>query len=209
MAAANPKSEIRNPKWVVGLVGGIGSGKSLVAKLLAEHGGRIVSGDEAGHEALRQPEIRKRVADRFGPGVVDESGEIVRRKLAGIVFSNEPARKELEAVVFPWIEQELEKQIERAKADPDVRFVIVDAAVMLEAGWDHGCDRLIYVNVPREIRLQRLAERGWELSQIEAREKAQWPLEEKASGADAIIDNGGDRAETARQVQVLVKKWTL
>jgi dephospho-CoA kinase len=209
MAAANPKSEIRNPKWVVGLVGGIGSGKSLVAKLLAERGGRIVSGDEAGHEALRQPEIRLRVVERFGPGILDPSGEIARRKLAGIVFSNEQARKDLEAIVFPWIERELENQIERARAEPDVRFVIVDAAVMLEAGWDHGCNRLIYINVPREVRLRRLAERGWELSQIEAREKAQWPLEEKASRADAIIDNGGDRAETSRQVEALVGKWKL
>src|SRR5262249_29645702 len=156
--------------------GGIGSGKSLVAKLLAEHGGRIVSGDEAGHEALRQLEIRQKGVDRFGPRILDESGEIVRRKLAAIVFSDEQAREDLEAVVFPWIEKELEKQIERAQVEPDVRFVIVDAAVMLEAGWDHGCDQLIYINVPREVRLQRLAERGWELTQIEARERAQWPL---------------------------------
>ena len=209
MAAANPKSEIRNPKWVIGLVGGIGSGKSLVANLLAEHGGRIVSGDEAGHDALRQSEIRQRVVERFGRGIVNEFGEIVRRKLAAIVFSNEQARKDLEAIVFPWIERRLEQEIAQAKADSAIRFVIIDAAVMLEADWDHGCDRLIYINVPREIRLQRLVERGWELSQIEAREKAQWPLEEKASRADAIIDNSGDRAETAGQVQALVKKWNL
>jgi dephospho-CoA kinase len=208
-ASANPKSEIRNPKWVIGLVGGIGSGKSLVAKLLAEHGGRIISGDEAGHEALRQADIRQKVVERFGSGVLDESGEIARRKLAAVVFANEQARQDLEAFVFPWIERSLEQQIEMAKSAPAVRFVIVDAAVMLEAGWHHGCDRLIYVNVPREIRLQRLAERGWELSQIEAREKAQWSLEEKASRADAIIDNSGDRAETARQVKALVQKWKL
>ncbi|HLW66403.1 MAG TPA: dephospho-CoA kinase [Gemmataceae bacterium] len=209
MAVANPKSEIRNPKWVIGLVGGIGSGKSLVARLLAEHGGRIVSGDEAGHEALRQPEIRQKVVTRFGPGILDEAGEIVRRKLAAIVFANVQARKDLEAIVFPWIERKLEQEIAEAKSVPAVRFVIVDAAVMLEAGWDHGCDRLVYINVPREIRLQRLAERAWELSQIEAREKAQRPLEEKASRADAIIDNSGDRAETARQVEALVQKWRL
>ena len=84
--SANPNAEIRNPKLVLGLVGGIGSGKSLVARLLAEHGGRIVSGDEAGHEALREPDIRQKVLQRFGPGILDESGEIVRRKLAAIVL---------------------------------------------------------------------------------------------------------------------------
>jgi len=207
--SANPKSEIRNPKLVIGLVGGIGSGKSLVARLLAEHGGRIVSGDEVGHEALRQPDIRQKVLQRFGPGVLDELGGVVRRKLAAIVFSNEQARKDLEAIVFPWIEKELERQMEKAKADPGVRFVVLDAAVMLEAGWEHGCNRLIFVNVPREVRLQRLAERGLELSQVEAREKAQWPLEEKACRADAIIDNSGDYAETSRQVEALVRKWKL
>ncbi|HEV3144688.1 MAG TPA: dephospho-CoA kinase [Gemmataceae bacterium] len=196
-------------KPVIGLVGGIGSGKSLVAKLLAEHGGRIVSGDDAGHEALRQPDIRQKVVDRFGRGILDESGEIVRRKLAVIVFAQEQARKDLETLVFPWIEKELEKQIERARAEPDVRFVIVDAAVMLEAGWAWVCDRLIFVDAPREIRMRRLQERGWSVDQTEAREKAQWSLVQKRHQATAIIDNSGDRAETARQVEALVQKWKL
>ena len=205
----NPPPHRRAAPLVVGLIGGIGSGKSAVAAAFARQGAVVVSGDVAGHEALQQPKIRQQVVQRWGQAMLDDRGEIDRRKLAAIVFNDPAERKTLEAMVFPWIERRLREQIMAAKQDRRTPLIILDAAVMLEAGWDHGCNRLIYINVPREVRLRRLAERGWELSQIEAREKAQWPLEEKASRADAIIDNGGDRAETSRQVEALVGKWKL
>src|SRR5262245_16243985 len=99
-------------KPVIGIIGGIGSGKSLVARLLAGYGGRIVSGDEAGHLALRHSEIRRQVVERFGLEILDSNGEIVRRKLAAMVFAEEKALRDLEAIVFPWIKQELEQRIE-------------------------------------------------------------------------------------------------
>src|SRR5260370_35340918 len=105
---------------VVGLIGAIGSGKSAVAAAFARPGAVVVSGDVAGHDALRQPEIRKQVVQRWGRDLLDDRGEISRRKLAAIVF-NEPAeRKALEALVFPWIEQRLRGRLGAARKDPSV-----------------------------------------------------------------------------------------
>lgn len=197
-------------KPVIGLVGGMGSGKSLVAQELARHGGRVVSGDQLGHEGLRQPAIRDQLVGRWGKEILTESGEIDRKKIAVIVFENETELRALEAAVHPWIERRFREEVATAERDPAVRFVVLDAAVMLEAGWNKVCDRLVYVDAPRPVRLRRLAEqRGWSEKDVEAREARQLPLSEKAARADFMIDNSGPRAETARQLDELLKKLTI
>jgi dephospho-CoA kinase len=193
---------------VIGLVGGMGSGKSEVAGLFAQRGAKVVSGDQAGHEALRQPEVRARVIERWGPELVTQEGEINRGKLAAIVFSNEAERKALEVLVFPWIERRLRQQIAQARADPAVPLVVLDAAIMLEAGWHDECDRLIYIDAPRELRLARLSEkRGWKAKEVEEREKAQWSLKDKRDRADNVLDNSGSLERLARQVDQLLRQW--
>src|SRR4051812_44155490 len=149
-------------KPVIGLIGGIGSGKSRVAVAFVERGARVVSGDEAGHEALRQPGIRKAGGRRWGPGLLDERGENGRSRLGAIVFADPAERQALEALVFPWLQRRLREQIAEAAADPGVKLIVLDAAVLLEAGWNSLCDGIVYVHAPRDVRLQRLAQqRGW------------------------------------------------
>ena len=197
-------------KPILGLIGGMGSGKSFIAAELARHGGRIISGDQAGHEALRQPDIKAKLVERWGAKILDENGDIHRRAVAGLVFNNDEERKALEALVFPFIEQRFREESAKARQDPKVRFVVLDAAIMLEAGWNNVCDRLVYVDSPRELRLRRLAEqRGWTKAEVEAREKAQMPLEEKRRRADAVIDNSGTPEEVAAQVEHLLRQWQL
>lgn len=208
----NPQSAIRNPQspFVLGLIGGIGSGKSLVAAELAKHGGRIVSGDQAGHEALRQPDIKEQVVKRWGSQLLDEHGEIKRCSLGAIVFADAKERSALESMVFPYIGKRLREEIAAARQDSSVKFVVLDAAIMLEAGWNNGCDRLVYIDTPRETRLERLARtRGWAEKEVQAREAAQLPLDEKKRRADAVIDNAGSPAATARQVADLLTRWGL
>jgi dephospho-CoA kinase len=209
--SSNPPTVSRqppSPKPVIGLIGGIGSGKSRVAALLAQRGGRVVSGDAAGHEALRQPGIRAQVVRRWGRDVLDEKGEVNRRRLAAIIFADPAERQALEAMVFPWIKQRLAEQIAAARADPLARFVVLDAAVMLEAGWNEVCDYIVYIHVPRAMRLERLVQqRGWSPKEVEARENAQISLSEKASRADAAVDNSGSLEETARQLDSLLQQW--
>lgn len=192
-------------KPVIGLIGGIGSGKSAVSAEFARHGGRIISGDQLGHEALRQPAIRDRVIQRFGQGIVGPDGGITRRALGAIVFADPQARRDLEALVFPYIEQRIREEIESAQSAVDVRFILLDAAIMLETGWNKVCDWLVYIHVPRELRLERLnRQRGWSEKEVTARELAQMPLTDKATQADFTVDNSGSLPETARQVYHLL-----
>jgi len=208
MAHTSPPPCHPDTPLVVGLIGAIGSGKSAVAAAFARQGAVVVSGDIAGHETLRQPEIRKQVVLRWGRDLLDDKGEINRRKLAAIVF-NEPAdRRALEALVFPWIEQRLRERIAAAKKDLSVPLIILDAAVMLEAGWNEECDRLLFVDAPTPLRLDRLAEgRGWTEKEVRNRERAQLPSNEKRIRADAILDNSGTLDELQQRVEELLKHW--
>jgi dephospho-CoA kinase len=195
-------------KPVLGLIGGVGSGKSLAAAEFAKYGGQIVSGDAFGHEALRRPEIKEQVIRRWGHGIVNDQGDVDRRRLGAIVFAHSKERQELEARVFPWIEKRIDEEIARAMNDSQVKFVVLDAAIMLEAGWAQRCDKIVFVDTPREERVRRLGqERGWTPQQIEEREKAQWPLNEKQMRADATLDNSGSPEALAPQVRKLVAQW--
>jgi dephospho-CoA kinase len=197
-------------KVVVGLLGGIGSGKSQVAATLARHGARIIAGDQLGQAALRDPEVRARVVSRWGQDIVDASGEIDRRRLAAIVFADPVQRMELEAITHPWIRQCIRTGVEEAREDPRVTLIVLDAAVMLEAGWNDVCDRLVYVEAPREVRLERVArQRGWSEKEVEARELAQLPLTEKAVRADHVVNNSATLEHLNRQVNDLLHLWGL
>ena len=193
---------------VIGLIGGIGSGKSRVAQLFARHGARIIRGDELAHEALRQPEIREQVVRRWGADLLDDRGEIQRRKLAAIVFGNQKELRVLEGMVHPWVKHAIAAEVDRLRADPTVPLIVLDAAVMLEAGWNGVCDRLVFVEAPREARLQRIAARGWTEKDLQQREAAQMPLTEKATRADHVLDNSASLDELGRKVDDLVRHWT-
>jgi len=201
---------VSKPKPVVGLVGGIGSGKSRVAALLRDRGGRVIAGDDLGHEALRQPVIRDRVAARWGKEVLDETGEINRRRLGAIVFADAGQRHALESIVHPWIKKCMADAVAQAQADAAVRFVVVDAAILLEAGWNDLCDRLVFVEAPAEVRRQRIAaQRGWTAAEVEARELAQLPLTAKAVRADYTLHNAGSLESLNQEVDDLLQVWGL
>jgi dephospho-CoA kinase len=193
-------------KLVVGLIGSIGAGKSRMAELLARRGAHVVSGDQAGHEALAQPDIRSRIVERFGQGVLNANGAIDRRRLGAIVFGDAGERKALEAIVFPWIRGRLTEWIEAARNDPASRLIVLDAAVLMEAGWDDRCDRLVFVDAPRPQRLQRVArQRGWSEAELVARERAQLSLEVKAAKADFVLANNGTEDQLSEKVDMLLK----
>jgi dephospho-CoA kinase len=198
-------------KPVIGLVGGIGAGKSTVANALARHGGRVVAGDPLGHEALEQQEILDRIADAFARrDILTPEGKVDRKKLGRVVFPSPVERSRLEHLVHPYIEDRIREEIDKAHADPGVKFVVLDAAVMLEAGWDDVCDKLIYVDAPRLVRLARVTQqRGWTDTDLANREAVQMPAEKKKERADAVIDNGGPPEATSSQVDQLVKGWKL
>lgn len=208
-----PHSAFRTPhsrKPVVGVVGGIGAGKSAAAAAMARRGGAVIDADRLGHAALEQPEVRRQLVARWGERVLKPDGSANRRAIAGIVFNNPPELRALEGMVFPYIGRRAREEIVKAQADPAVRFVVLDAAVMLEAGWAEACDRIVYVEAPRDVRLARLAARsGWTADEVTARELAQMPLEEKKAQSAAVVVNDGSPARLREQVDELLRAWGL
>ena len=199
-----------HPILVIGLLGGIGSGKSSVAAAFARRGARVIVGDDIGHQALKQSEIKEQLVRRWGRDVLDERDEIDRRKVAGIVFHDPAQRQDLEAIVFPWIGRRVEEEVRKAQDDPGVRFVVLDAAVMLEAGWARVCDKLVFIDAPPAVRQMRVAEqRGWATHDLEARESAQLPLTAKRARADHVLENSASLENLERQVDHLCRLWGL
>jgi len=196
---------VTSRKPIIGIVGGIGSGKSRVAEAFAAHAGHVIAGDPLGHEALRQPDTLKLVANRWGRDILDEEGQVVRRRLGEIVFNDDDERAELQKIVYPYIERRVKEEIAAAQVMPAIAFIMLDAAVMLEAGWNNICDSLVYVDVPRAERLRRLqSQRAWTADELTRREAAQWPVERKKALADWVIDNSGSVEQMEIQVALIV-----
>ena len=153
---------------VIGLIGGIGGGKSAVARLLADRGAAVIDADAVGHELLEDPAIRARVVERFGAGVLEASAatdaavpRISRRALAGIVFADASALRDLEAILHPAMRDRFLRSITRLVHDGGRPCVVLDAAVLLEAGWDDLCDRVIFVErAPRRAPAPRAGDAG-------------------------------------------------
>lgn len=199
---------------VVGLVGGVGSGKSAVAGWVAQHASvAVIDGDGAGHRALTDPEVQQRVLSRF-PNVADGSGKTIdRSRLAREVFGdNETSRKaraDLENIVHPVIRRSLEEQIHHQRQSEDCQAILLDAAVLLEAGWDDLCDHIVYVDVPEPDRLARVTStRDWNVQQYRARQSSQWPLERKQTAAHTILDNSGPLKQSGQTLLELLETLT-
>jgi dephospho-CoA kinase len=197
------------PKMVIGLVGTIGAGKTAVAALLAARGGVVVDGDKLGHAALERPGVRAELVARWGARILKPDGSINRRVVGGIVFADPAERKVLESVVFPVIGTMATEQVGTAMANPAARFLVLDAAVMFEAGWSGACDKVLFVDAPRPTRLARVANRGWTAADLAAREAAQMPAAEKKARSDAVVENTGTPAELAAKVNAVLADWDL
>ena len=196
----------------IGVVGGVASGKSQVANCLVELGCLRLDGDLIGHEVLHDTEVKAMLRDRWGAKILTADGEVNRRVVAGIVFSDDPERSAaqlefLESVTHPRIAERLAARLAEARRQ-GLPGVVLDAAVMMKAGWDKLCDHIVFVDVPRSIRLQRALQRGWTEEQFLARESSQLTLSAKRERADTTIDNSGSLEETFQQVQGLWDAWS-
>jgi dephospho-CoA kinase len=209
MGSAEPRKNPKLPSTtghdlmtVIGVIGGIASGKSVVSEYLRKLGATVLDVDHFGHEVLRQPEVREAAVKQWGPQILNPAGEIDRRTLAGIVFNPENPRELefLENLTFPDITTRIQTKLTEC-AGAGTRALILDAAVMMKAGWDDFCDVILYVSAERNLRLQRSRERGWTETQFAAREAAQLPVEQKRGRANIIINNNGTIDQTYRQIR--------
>jgi dephospho-CoA kinase len=193
---------------IVGLVGGVASGKSFVAEALERRGAVLLDADRAGHEALREPEVEAAARARWGDKIFAPDGHIHRPALAQIVFSSAPELAYLESLTHPRIAIRLKEQLEQLAEQKSPRVVVLDAPVMLKAGWDKFCNQIVFVDAPREVRLARALTRGWSASEFERREAAQEPIDVKRKMATKAVDNGGSPQATEAQIISLWSELT-
>ena len=189
---------------LIGILGGVASGKSLVAGQLARLGAGLLDADLAGHEVLRLPKIEDSVRRRWGPQVFGPDGRIDRSRLAKLVFADPPdgppERRHLEQLTHPEIVRLLSQQAE-ALAGSGSPAAVLDAPLLLEAGWDRLCRKLVFVDASRAARLSRALARGWSEEDFAAREEAQESLDFKRERADVVLDNSGSPEQTQAQVE--------
>lgn len=190
---------------IIGLLGGVASGKSLVAKQLQDLGAGLLDGDRTGHEVLRLPEVVQAVRGRWGDCVLDAQGEVDRSRLAQIVFGPPPdgplQLKHLERLTHPKIGDLLRQKAREMSASGQFKALVLDAPLMLEAGWHSICDYIVYVDAPLPARQARAMARGWTAADLTAREAEQESLDAKRKHADIIIDNSGSAEFTRSQVE--------
>jgi dephospho-CoA kinase len=189
---------------IIGIIGGVASGKSAVSQQFAALGAAVLDADRAGHEALRTPRVEAAARQRWGEAVFGPDGKIDRARLAQIVFTPgekaEQERKYLEQLTHPIIADLLRRQAETFAAEGR-QVAVLDAALLIEAGWNKLCEKIVFIDAPKTVRLTRAFERGWSEADFAARERAQRLLDRKRSLADAVIDNSGSPEEMKEEVK--------
>lgn len=197
---------------VLGLTGGIGTGKSTVARLFEALGAVVVDADAIVREvqAPGSPALEE-IAEAFGPEVLDESGALRRERLGAIVFRDAEARARLNRIVHPRVAAEMARRVEAARRE-GAPLVLLDIPLLLEAGGGgsaaaSGTEAVIVVYATPEQQIERQVERnGYDRAEAERRARAQLPIEEKRRRADYVIDNSGSREATERQVRALFER---
>ena len=187
---------------LVGLTGGIGSGKSTVARMLRDRGAAVLDADVFARDAVRAgSDAFRAVVRRFGDDIVASDGELDRAKLAGIVFADRAALDDLEAIVHPEVRRMLADAIQ-AELDTDHVVVLVNP-LLIEMGTHRDCDVVVVVSAAPQTQVARAVARGMSEEDVRARIAAQLPLDERARQADVLLDNEGSLDELEAEVDVL------
>jgi len=188
---------------VIGLVGGVASGKSTVAGLFEARGIRHIDADQHARAATEDPEILAEVQTRLGERFVVD-GRLDRQAVAEHVFSEPAARQQLEAIVHPRVRARILAELERDRASG--RSSLLDVPLLFEAGlWEH-CDTIVYVDAPDDVRRARAATRGWQPDELPRRERNQLPLADKRARSQHVVDNGGELDDTRRAVDAVLAR---
>jgi len=189
----------------IGLVGGVASGKSLVAKMLVELGAGLLDADRTGHAVLADDaEVHQSLRERWGEAVFSGDGSVERAAVARRVFADDDTaradREFLEGLLHPRIRSRLEA-LRNQYAAENMLAVVLDAPVLLEAGWGPLCDLLLMVDASRDVRLQRARQRGWSEAEFDRREAAQWPVDAKRRASHFLIRNDGTENQLRHSVR--------
>ena len=200
------KNAGRKKGWlVVGLTGGIASGKTTVLAEFAHCGAAIVDADEIGREVARPGNAAfGKIVRAFGKEVLSREGTIDRKALAGIVFADPGKRRMLERIMHPEIKAAIKRSVAKITKDESPGVVVIDVPLLFETGFDRYVDKTITVWVPEGVQLKRLRSRdGLGREEAMQRMRSQWPMDKKKENADFVIDNTRSKRGVAGQVKSL------
>jgi dephospho-CoA kinase len=194
---------VSHPFLLVGLTGGIATGKSTVSEMLRRRGCVIIDADVLAREVVAPGEpALAAIVEEFGRGVLAADGTLDRKKLGAIIFADAARRKRLEAITHPAIRERFARQLAELIARGFAGIVVFDAAVMIESGNYKNMDRLVVVATDEATEVRRLMTRDRiDRDEAERKVRSQMPVAEKAKLADYVIDNGGDRPATEAEVE--------
>lgn len=190
---------------LIGLTGGIASGKSTVSLMLAKKGLPIVDADQVARQVV-QPQSRglQELRNEFGSDIILDDGQLDRQELGQIVFANPAKRRTLNQILQPKIRAEIHRQVQSYQRNGQ-QMIVLDLPLLFETGYASDCDRIVVVNVRPEVQLKRLmARNGYDRTEAVERIKSQMPLAAKVARADWVIDNNGDRQALQKAVNAFL-----
>lgn len=203
MLDASDTNSVGPKPIVIGLSGGVGSGKSAVASILAEFGCVVIDSDRRAKATLELPEVRDRLVSWWGDRVLDDKGDIDRPAVAAIIFNDSVQRRRLENLIHPILASTRMEIISEAGRS-GATAVVIDAPLLYEAGLDKICTAVIYIDTPRPRRVRQVLEsRGWAQEEMDRREQAQTPLHKKRKMSQYVITNAStpdDLSKATRRI---------
>jgi len=193
-------------KMVIGVTGNIGSGKTTTVNIFKELGAKIIEADKVGHFLLKREDVKEKLISIFGKSILDKRNGINRQKLRKIVFNEKEKLEKLNSILHPLIAEEIKREINKTKEG----IIIVEAAILLEAGWDFLVDKVIMVSAPDEVKLKR-AQKSRQINILEIEKIMKSQLSEKKirEKADFIIENKEGIKELRDKVENLWNKFCL
>jgi dephospho-CoA kinase len=191
-----------NGKPIIGIVGGIGSGKSFIAGLFGELGCVVIDSDAQVRAAYEQPAVRQTLREWWGEGVFRADGSIDRRAIAARVFTDPRERGRLEGLIHPLVREARLAEMKKYASDPQCLAFVWDTPLLFETGSNRECDVVVFVDAPLDLRLERVGRgRRWEAAELHRRENLQWPLDRKREMSDIVLRNAADVGEARGQVR--------
>lgn len=196
-------------KYIIGILGAIGSGKSTVAGMFGVLGCKVIDADAMAHSVLDQQDILSELVGRWGRSVLDAQGKGNREKIAQLVFTSQEDMDFLNQLIHPRVLDQTEKMIETCKMDSDVAAIVLDMPLLLEVGWEKKCDFLIFVDCSDGKRCQRISKKAkFDMNQLKNRENFQISLDKKKEKAHYRVNNNSDKSDVAEQVAQIFSSIT-
>jgi dephospho-CoA kinase len=189
-------------KPIIGIAGGIGSGKSLIAQIFADQGCLVLNADDQVRTLYADPAIKQTLRTWWGDRVFNSQGDLDRRAIAHIIFADFEQKKRLESLLHPKVDQLRQAAMQLAANNPQVLAFIWDIPLLFEVDLHLRCDAIVFVDAPDAQRLERVRKtRGWDENELRRREKLQLPLDNKRRMSNYILKNTADVGFAQRQVR--------